>query len=44
MDSKRPGIMFYSEWLDGMEELTDDQIGKLTVAALRYGCNANFHR
>lgn len=41
MGNKNPGVMFYSEWLDGMKELTDEQIGKLTVAALRYGCNGD---
>lgn len=40
-DNKKPGVVFYWDWLDWMKELTDSQIGKLTVAALKYSTDGS---
>lgn len=36
-DEKQPGVMFYSEWLDMMQEMTIEQAGEMAIAALKYG-------
>lgn len=34
---ERPGILFFLEHLDALEEFTDEEAGQLLKAALRYG-------
>lgn len=36
-EQKQPGIKIYSEWLNMESVLSYEQIGKLTIAALKYG-------
>lgn len=36
MAKKRPGVMFYFEWIEIVEELTAEEQGKLLMGALIY--------
>ena len=36
MAKKRPGVMFYFEWIEIVEELTAEEQGKLLMGALVY--------
>lgn len=39
---KRPGAMFFFDWLPALERLSDDEKGKLLYGALKYAENELF--
>lgn len=39
MDQNRKRMLFYFEWLESFEDLTDEEAGQLTLAVVRYAQN-----